>query len=119
MNVCDRNEMRALLEKHFLLTETHFTDCAFSLEQLAAMTGYDYSYVSKYFLQKTGIRYGDYLTQRRIFLAAKLLQRNASDRICDIAFACGYGNVRSFNRNFKKHWFRLQITAKHDTWYFI
>lgn len=94
---------RVLLEKLFFLTEAHYADCGFSLEQLAIMTGYDYSYISKYFLQKTGMRYSDYLTQRRIFLAAKLLQKNASDNICDIAFACGYNNVRSFNRNFKKH----------------
>lgn len=95
---------RVLLEKIFLLTEDRFTDPSFSLEQLAALTDYDYSYLSKYFLQKTGMRYTDYLTRRRIFLAATLLRRNASDNIGDIAAACGYSSIRSFNRNFKKIW---------------
>lgn len=93
---------RALLEKMLILTEEHYSDCEFSLGKLAALLDYDYGYLSKYFLKMTGLKFGHYLNQRRIERAVYILQKGDMDNIADVAFACGYGNVRSFNRNFKK-----------------
>lgn len=93
---------RELLGKIFSLTEKHYNDCNFSLGTLAEMLGYDYGYISKYFLKLTGMKYSRYLNQRRIDCAVELLQNSGADNISDVALACGYGNIRSFNRNFKK-----------------
>ena len=95
-------ESRVLLEKILLITEDHFTESEFSLGKLAQMLDYDYGYVSKYFYQKTGMKYGCYLNQRRIALAVRFFNKGISDNISDVAFACGYSSVRSFNRNFKR-----------------
>ena len=92
---------RALLEKILILTEEHYPDCEFSLRKLATLLDYDYGYLSKYFLKMTGLKFGHYLNQRRIDRAVYILQKGDMDNIADVAFACGYGNVRSFNRNFK------------------
>ena len=94
-------DSRALCEQIFALTEEHFTDGKFSLQTLSAMLSYDYAYISKYFLRKTGIRYNSYLNQRRIAYAASLLRRGLADSVTDVAFLSGYCSVRSFNRNFK------------------
>ena len=94
-------ENRALLEKIFHTTEMYFTQEGFSLEQLAKLLGYDYGYISKYFLQKTGLRYSAYLNQRRIDHAEKMLRKGEVSNMAELAYACGYGSVRSFNRNFK------------------
>ena len=91
---------RMLLAKIYQTTETHFFEEGFSLEQLAKYLGYDYGYISKYFLQKTGLRYSIYLNQRRIDHASKLMREGMSGNISNLAFACGYSSVRSFNRNF-------------------
>ena len=93
-------EDRALLEKIFETTEANFTGEAFSLKQLAKTLGYDYGYISKYFLKKTGLRYNAYLNQRRIDHATRLMRQGNGTNMTQLAYACGYGSVRSFNRNF-------------------
>ena len=93
-------EGRALLEKIFLLTEENFQDSEFTLQKLARLLDYDYGYISKYFRMQTGFKYNDYLNQRRIAMAVILLQKGEVKNISDVAFDCGYGSVRSFNRNF-------------------
>ena len=92
---------RALLEKLLMITEENFRDSDFSLGKLSRLLGYDYGYVSKYFFHKTGTKFNDYLNQRRVAYAISLLDRGDVDYIGDVALACGYGSIRSFNRNFK------------------
>lgn len=94
-------EGRRLLEKIFLLTEAHYQECEFTLQALAELLTYDYGYLSKYFLQKTGMKYNYYLNLRRITQAGKMFRYQQGDSIADVAYACGYSSVRSFNRNFK------------------
>lgn len=73
---------------------------ACSLSLAAGKLGYDYAYLSRMFKQKTGISFTEYLNQFRISQAAYLLS-NTSESISAVAFLCGYGTIRSFNRNFK------------------
>lgn len=94
-------DSRILLEKIFVLTEEHYTDTSFSLRTLAEMLTYDYGYISKYFVQKTGMKFNHYLNLRRITHAAGILRNAHPANISDVAFSCGYSSVRSFNRNFK------------------
>lgn len=94
-------EGRRLLEKIFLLTEAHYRECEFTLQALTELLTYDYGYLSKYFLQKTGMKYNYYLNLRRITQAGRMFRYQQGESIADVAYACGYGSVRSFNRNFK------------------
>lgn len=94
-------DSRVLLERIFALTEAHYASSSFSLKELAQLLTYDYGYISKYFLQKTGMKFNYYLNLRRITQAGELLGRNGSGSIAEVAYSCGYSSVRSFNRNFK------------------
>ena len=94
-------EGRKLLEKIFVLTEKHFGDPEFTLQALAEMLKYDYGYISKYFLQKTGMKYNYYLNLRRITQAGRMFRNQQAESIAEVSYACGYNCVRSFNRNFK------------------
>lgn len=94
-------DSRVLLEKIFVLTEENYTDSGYSLRTLAEMLTYDYGYISKYFVQKTGMKFNYYLNLRRVTHAASILRNAKPTNISDIAYACGYSSVRSFNRNFK------------------
>ncbi|MBO5323761.1 MAG: helix-turn-helix transcriptional regulator [Oscillospiraceae bacterium] len=94
-------EGRLLLEKIFLLTEAHYRESEFTLQALAELLKYDYGYISKYFLQKTGMKYNYYLNLRRITQAGRMFRDRQAESIAEVAYACGYSSVRSFNRNFK------------------
>lgn len=94
-------EGRKLLEKIFLLTEEHYRESEFTLQTMAKLLQYDYGYISKYFLQKTGMKYNYYLNLRRITQAGRMFRKREAESIADAAYACGYSSVRSFNRNFK------------------
>lgn len=90
-----------LLERILRTTEAHFTECGFSMKQLSEQLGYDYGYISKYFYNKTGVKYTCFLNQRRIDFAIRLLRSTNPISLGDIASASGFGSIRSFNRNFK------------------
>ena len=89
----------ALLTSIFAITEEKYMEADFSLQKLAEMLNYSYSYISKQFFKQTGIRYSSYLNHVRIFHAVHMLQ--AGQSVSEIALACGYDCIRSFNRNFK------------------
>ncbi|MGP4060509.1 AraC family transcriptional regulator [Halobacillus sp. H74] len=74
-------------------------DC--TLKSVAKDLQYDYAYLSKLFVQMANISFTEYLTQYRISQACYLL-KNSQKTIGEIAMRCGYNNLRSFNRNFKK-----------------
>lgn len=93
---------RGLLEKLFLMVEEHYRDCTFSLKRLSEMLEYDYGYLSKYFHKMSGMKFVEYLNQRRVAFARDLLHSGGVIEIADAAFASGYSSVRSFNRNFKR-----------------
>lgn len=72
-----------------------------TLKQISAAIGYDYVYLSKLFQKTMNISYTKYLNSFRISKARELL-KNSNEAITDIAFAVGYSNLRTFNRNFKE-----------------
>lgn len=73
-------------------------DC--SLGALSRETFCHYVYLSRHFRACTGIAYTDYVNRYRIAEACYLL-RNSEKSILETAYACGFGSLRSFNRNFK------------------
>ncbi len=79
--------------------ENYRSDC--SLKKLTDHLGYNYSYISKLFSCTAGMSFNSYVNYLRINQACFLLTETA-DSILDIALACGYDALRSFNRNFRK-----------------
>ncbi len=79
--------------------ENYLGNC--SLKDLAAHIGYDYSYLSKLFSERIGISFTEYVNMLRIDRACYLL-KNTELPVLDISEHCGYGSLRSFNRNFIK-----------------
>lgn len=90
----------ALMYRIFEFVEKHYAnEC--SLHDLSKGTGYDYSYLSRYFKKTVGISFNTYVTQFRMSNACYLLE-NTDVPIVQCAFASGFSSLRSFNRSFQK-----------------
>ena len=76
-----------------------------TLKDAADYISFSECYVSRLFCKYTGMGFIDYLNSVRTEKAIIKLKENNS-RISDIAFSCGFGSIRNFNRIFK------QITGK-------
>ncbi len=81
--------------------EQHFRE-SISLDDAA-----DALYMSRYRLSRIfshllGTSFNDYLNSLRVNLAIQLLDTTDSS-VTDIAYEVGFGNMRTFNRAFKKH----------------
>lgn len=108
-----QTEQQDLLSRIFAFVETHYAeDC--SLERLAAATGYDYAYLSRYFKKLTGIPYGSYLNVYRLNKVCYLLD-NTDESVLQCALDCGYNSLRTFNRNFKEHFGRTPAQYRRET----
>lgn len=91
-----------LLHRIFTATEQLFRgDC--TLSSLSKAVGYNPEYISRFFKQKVGIPFNDYLNIRRLSHAAQLLT-DTDETILSCALESGFGSLRSFNRNFKAHY---------------
>jgi AraC-like DNA-binding protein len=89
-----------LLQKTLNYIQENFTD-NISLKIISSKLGYSYTYLSKYLNKMLGISFVDFVNENRINYALYLL-KNTELTITDIAYECGYSNIRSFNRNFVK-----------------
>ncbi len=73
-----------------------------SLGNAASIVALESSYFSTYFRAKVGITFTEWLRQVRIRKAIKLMK--ASDlSITEVAYEVGFGDLRTFERAFKKH----------------
>lgn len=87
------NSLLGYLERHYAED--------ISLDQAARMVGLSKYYFTKIFKRHTSQTYYDYLSFLRIQAAEDLLGNNSLP-IADIAAACGYASISSFNRVFRK-----------------
>ena len=89
----------SLLDEIFLFVDRHYEgECA--LSDVAGALNYDYTYLSKFFKQKTGMAFHEYVARFRVGRAVYLL--TDSDRsVGEIAFAVGFRSIRTFNRAFQ------------------
>ena len=71
------------------------------LEVAAAKMNFSPSYFSRLFKKLTGTHFVSYLNTIRVEHAATLI-RSSDRKMTDIAFLCGFNNIRSFNRVFKE-----------------
>ena len=71
---------------------------AITLRTTSESLGYSYQYLSNY-LHRYNLNFAGLINQYRLDYA-KFLLKNSDFSITDVAFECGYNNVRTFNRNF-------------------
>ncbi len=89
-----------LLYKIILFVEQNYSS-DFTLKDVAKKLQYDYPYISKLFARQMDMTFTEYLNNYRISQACYLL-KNSADTIGDIAVNCGYNNLKTFHRNFRK-----------------
>ncbi|WP_238579187.1 AraC family transcriptional regulator [Neobacillus niacini] len=95
-----KKQEQDLLHKLITFIQEHFTE-SISLKSIAGTLGYSYNYLSKYFNDNIRMSFADFLNETRVNYACYLL-RYTEKNITEIAYLCGYENIRSFNRNFVK-----------------
>ena len=93
----DKDELLPMIFK--FVEESFSGKC--TLRDLSKNTSYSYEYLSKYFRDRTGITFTDYVCNYRISEACYVLQ-NSEQSILQTSLECGFDSLRSFNRNFKK-----------------
>lgn len=79
-----------------------------NLKTAAEKIGCSYVYLSRVFSQTIGIPFTAFLNRHRVINSFELL-KNTDRTITEIAYSCGFGTLRSYNREFKKC---LNITPK-------
>ena len=72
-----------------------------SREHLSEMFYFAPDYITKIFKKETGMSFKNYIIEKRLDLARKLLQKT-DDSIRDISLKVGYDNYSYFTRLFKK-----------------
>ena len=80
---------------------THNCTGPLTLDDVASHMGMSKSHFAHLFKEYMDMTFVDFLTTERI-RRAKVLFRNPSTRIIDIAFDSGFSSISSFNRAFKK-----------------
>ncbi len=79
--------------------DAHFTE-DMSREHLAEQFYFAPDYITKIFRKETGMSFKNYIIEKRLDLARKLLQ-NTDDSVRDISLKVGYDNYSYFTRLFK------------------
>jgi two-component system response regulator YesN len=72
------------------------------LGKAARVAALERSYFSSYFRDTVGIRFSDWLRQFRVKKAMELMKANDFS-ITEVADEVGFGDLRTFERAFKKH----------------
>lgn len=89
------------LEKLRMHVESHITE-PLSLERAANIAGLEKTYFSKFFHNKTGICFRDWLNRVRVFRAFELLKQ-CDLSITEVAYEVGFQDLRTFERAVKKN----------------
>lgn len=89
------------LKKAVNYIDTHLSD-DLTLEKISAVAGLTPNYFSNIFKVQTGVKLWDYISEKRILLATRLLVEYPDESVISIAIKCGYNNCPNFNRAFKK-----------------
>ncbi len=79
-----------------------------SLEKAASIAATEKTYFSTFFKKKVGLTFTDWLRRLRVAKAMEIM-RTRNQSICDIAFEVGFGDLRSFERAFKRY---TNLTAR-------
>lgn len=89
-----------------ILTEVNnnYSNCEYSLLDLAKSVGFSESYISKTLKKDIGMTFNEYLTSIRIEMAKKILITEGKlTTVNEVAKRVGYSNQHYFSQVFKKH----------------
>lgn len=89
-----------------ILTEVNnnYSNCEYSLLDLAKSVGFSESYISKTLKKDIGMTFNEYLTSIRIEMAKKILMTEGKlTTVNEVAKRVGYSNQHYFSQVFKKH----------------
>lgn len=73
-----------------------------SVRAAARVAGLNEKYFSRFFRQKTGVRYSEWVNAVRIDRATRMIRRS-NYSITAVAFEIGYRDLRTFERVFKRY----------------
>ncbi len=101
---CSMTEVSALHSRIYLaaieyIAQNYKEDI--NLKTAAESIGYSYVYLSRIFSKNVGISFTAYLNRYRVMQSLKML-KEGNMLVTEIAYSCGFGNLRSYNREFKK-----------------
>jgi AraC-like DNA-binding protein len=87
-----------------------------SIEQLAEQVGLSASRLAHLFREEVGMPIQSYILERRLMMAALLIVQT-HERISQIAYSVGFGDVSNFNHAFKRRFAMSprQYRASHDS----
>ncbi len=83
------------------------------LEKAAGIAALESTYFSSYFRAKVGITFTDWLRQVRVKKAVELMKARDFS-ITEVAYEVGFGDLRTFERAFKKHTQMTPIAFKNS-----
>ena len=86
-------KLKALFEQ---INENYTT---YTLDDAARFMGMNASYLSRFFVGKTGVHFNRYLNSIRVEKAVAML--DGDNTVTEVADKCGFGTIRNFNRIFK------------------
>lgn len=78
----------------------HYSDENIDLNDVAKAIGIHPVYLSRVFSSNSGMGFSKYLALIRTYKSAQMLSNEKRMNISEIAFSCGFGSIRSFNRQF-------------------
>ncbi len=78
----------------------HYTEEKTELSDVAREIGVHPVYLSRVFSSNSGMGFSKYLALIRTYKAAQMLLKESKKNISEVAFSCGFGSIRSFNRQF-------------------
>ena len=81
-------------------TEANYYRSTFSLQETADYVGLSKNHFSRVFHTNTGVKFWDYVTQKRIEKACQMLKKDYS--VYEICQAVGYETESHFNKKFKQ-----------------
>lgn len=102
----DENEEKLNPLTKRILTEVNnnYSNCEYSLLDLAKSVGFSESYISKTLKKDIGMTFNEYLTSIRIEMAKKILMTEGKlTTVNEVAKRVGYSNQHYFSQVFKKH----------------
>ena len=88
------------LSRAFSIIETDFTNPKLSLDQASGFCGVEKNHLNFLLRRSSGATFHQLLLRYRVLKGAQLLSQDRS--VIEISFSCGFGSVRSLQRNFHR-----------------
>ncbi len=78
----------------------NLTDPALCVDRIAEANNLNRSYLMHYFKEQTGYTIGNYITEKRLFIARSLISQGTS--MTQACYECGFGSYSAFYRAYRK-----------------